>query len=82
MMASTLIVCAILLASILIFASRKPKDKNGVPYRFPPGPKGWPIIGNTFQMPAKDQEPVLTRLAKTYGEMYADFAEVLILGLP
>jgi hypothetical protein len=71
-MASTLILCAILLVSIFVFVSRKPKDKNGVPYRLPPGPKGWLIIGNTFQIPAKDQEPVLTRLTKKYGEMYAD----------
>ena len=49
---------------------RTPRDKNGVPYRLPPGPRGWPIIGNTFQIPAKDQEPVLTRLAHKYGEMF------------
>jgi len=69
-MASALILISILLVTIIVFASRKPKDKNGVPYRFPPGPKGWPIIGNTFQIPTKDQEPVLTRLAQQYGEMF------------
>ena len=69
-MASALIASVVLVVSILFLSFRKPKDKNGVPYRFPPGPKGWPIIGNTFQIPAKDQEPVLTGLAKRYGEMY------------
>ena len=75
-MASALIAYVVLVVSILFlfWAFRKPKDKNGVPYRFPPGPKGWPIIGNTFQIPAKDQEPVLTRLAKQYGEMYSNLS--------
>jgi hypothetical protein len=27
-------------------------------------------VGNTFQIPSKDQEPVLTELTRTYGEMY------------
>jgi hypothetical protein len=63
-MASTLILCAIFLVSILVFASRKPKEKNGVTYKLPLRPKGWPIISNILQIPAKDQEPVLTCLTK------------------
>ena len=49
--------------------TRKPRDKNGVPYRFPPGPKGWPIVGNTFQIPSENSAPVLERFSRKYGEM-------------
>jgi len=70
--------CAVLVLSILFLTFRKPKDKNGVPYCFPPGPKGWPIIGNAFQIPAKDQEPVLIRLAKPYREIHSKLSNVLM----
>jgi hypothetical protein len=69
-MTSLLIVSIVLFFSICIFKlTRQREDKNGVPYRLPPGPKGWPLLGNTFQMPSKNQEPVLTELTRTYGEM-------------
>jgi hypothetical protein len=58
--------------TVLIYLFQRyqtPRDKHGVPYKLPPGPPGWPIIGNTFQFPTKDQEPVLTKLAHKYGEM-------------
>jgi hypothetical protein len=49
--------------------NRQRKDANGVPYKLPPGPRGLPIIGNTLQIPAKDQYPVLSKLVNKYGEM-------------
>jgi len=47
-----------------------PKDKNGVPYRLPPGPPGLPIFGNAFQIPPGDVTPILSKFAEKYGEMY------------
>lgn len=70
-MSSLLILSVILFFSLWIYnLTRRRKDKNGVPYRLPPGPKGWPIVGNTFQIPSKDQKSILTELTRTYGEMY------------
>jgi len=76
------ILLALPLVAYLVSSYRTPKDKNGVPYKLPPGPRGWPLIGNTFQIPTKDQEPVLTRLAHTYGEMYLTCKLKLMEGLP
>jgi len=37
----------------------------------PPGPRGWPIVGNTFQMSSKkDPQHQLIAWAKEFGEMY------------
>jgi hypothetical protein len=69
-MASIWIAIAIVFAFCIFKSTRPAKDKNGVPYRLPPGPRGWPIIGNTFQIPAENSAPVLARFSKTYGEMY------------
>jgi cytochrome P450 len=39
--------------------------------KLPPGPKGWPIIGNTFQISLNNNpEPTLIAWAKKYGEIY------------
>ena len=63
--AITLLVVVQLLRSLL-----PARDKNGVAYKLPPGPRGWPIIGNTFQIPTENPTPVLAELADKYGEMY------------
>ena len=61
-----------LLAGLYLLKSLLPaRDKNGVAYRLPPGPRGWPIVGSTFQIPSENPTPVLTKLAEKYGEMYA-----------
>jgi hypothetical protein len=34
---------------------------------YPPGPKGWPIIGNLLEMPKEKAWTVFTQLSKEYG---------------
>ena len=34
----------------------------------PPGPRGWPIIGNIFDIPENDMQQWATEQAKVYGE--------------
>jgi hypothetical protein len=68
-MDSTWIIALGALLGLYLFVNRQRKDANGVPYKLPPGPRGLPIIGNTLQIPAKDQYPVLAKLVNKYGEM-------------
>lgn len=37
--------------------------------RSPPGPKGWPIIGNLFDIPHKNSWFVYTEWKKIYGDI-------------
>ena len=36
--------------------------------RLPPGPRGWPIVGNVTDMPKEKECLTFTRWAKEYGE--------------
>ena len=71
-MDSAWIIAFLILLSVYLFLNRQRKDANGVPYKLPLGPRGLPIIGNTLQIPAKDQFPVLSKLVNKYGEMYCN----------
>ena len=62
------IVALILVLSIFLF--RDKRDKSGRKYVFPPGPKGLPIIGNTWDLPAFGASALTKKWAKQYGEMY------------
>ncbi|KAH7665211.1 Flavonoid 3'-monooxygenase protein [Dioscorea alata] len=76
-MASFLFIIATLLISYLIFIiifsitnKKKKKDNNkahGLP--LPPGPKGWPLLGNLPQIGSKPHE-TLHKLSKTYGPLF------------
>ena len=67
---STLLISLVLALSISLYTYYRPrKDKNGVPYKLPPGPRGLPFIGNTFQLPVKPGD-YLRSLSQKYGEMY------------
>ncbi|KZO94969.1 cytochrome P450 [Calocera viscosa TUFC12733] len=35
----------------------------------PPGPKGYPVVGNLFDMPKENDSPVYSEWQKTYGDM-------------
>jgi hypothetical protein len=59
---------AILVATIYFSLPRR--DKRGRKYVFPPGPKGWPIVGNTFDLPPFGASALTKKWAEEYGEMF------------
>lgn len=42
--------------------------RNPARLPFPPGPKGYPIVGSLFDMPTSEQWRVYAEWAKIYGE--------------
>ncbi|KAG6333948.1 hypothetical protein ID866_5145 [Astraeus odoratus] len=64
-MATPLIACAI--AICLWLAHRAIRRKSGLPY--PPGPKGLPLVGNTFNINLKEPHLTYTEWGKTYGDI-------------
>ncbi|KAI0264199.1 cytochrome P450 [Gloeopeniophorella convolvens] len=58
---------AIILFSYILWALHDHRKRRGLPY--PPGPRGWPIIGNLFDIPKKDSYIKYTEVAKQYGEI-------------
>ena len=62
---------AVLFFSVMIFRQLK-KCRDGNPNRLPlpPGPKGYPLIGNLFDMPADKPWVVYDEWRKTYGKFF------------
>ncbi|PIK57532.1 putative steroid 17-alpha-hydroxylase/17,20 lyase [Apostichopus japonicus] len=63
----TLVTITTVLAGMWIWSQQKP-TKN-----FPPGPKGWPLIGNILEL-ARNEKPafvVFTEYAKEYGDIFS-----------
>lgn len=44
------------------------RRRNPASLPYPPGPKGYPFVGNMFDMPSSEQWRVYADWAKTYGE--------------
>ena len=38
--------------------------------KLPPGPRGWPVIGNAFQLDPDNPQTTLTEWAGQYGDVY------------
>ena len=56
---------------VILFRQRKKGregNPNGLP--LPPGPKGYPLIGNLFDMPAKKPWVVYDEWRKIYGKTF------------
>ena len=37
----------------------------------PPGPSGWPLLGNAYQLDGEKPHETLTEWARTYGDLYS-----------
>jgi hypothetical protein len=55
--------------TITIYSFISKRDKHGKKYVFPPGPKGLPIVGNSFQLPPFGASALTKPWAAQYGEM-------------
>jgi hypothetical protein len=55
---------------MLVRRLNKGRDRNPNGLPLPPGPKGYPIIGNFFDMPADKPWVVYDEWLKTYGKLY------------
>ncbi|KAH7665212.1 Flavonoid 3'-monooxygenase protein [Dioscorea alata] len=66
----TTILFSSLLTTIFFSIASKKKNNNKAHHRpLPPGPKGWPILGNLLQLGSKPHE-ALHALSKTYGPLF------------
>jgi hypothetical protein len=59
------LLCASLAPAVyLLWRSREARSKRG---RLPPGPKGYPIIGNYYDLPAEGSHLQYSEWKKSYG---------------
>ena len=64
---------AVLLFSAILFRHwqlKKGEDGNPNGLPLPPGPKGYPLIGNLFDIPVDKPWVVYDEWRKTYGKIY------------
>jgi hypothetical protein len=61
---------AVIFFGVILFRLlKKTKDGNPNGLPLPPGPKGYPLIGNLFDMPADKPWVVYDEWRKTYGKL-------------
>ena len=63
------ILAALFLSVILLSQLKKGRDGNPNRLPLPPGPKGYPLIGNLFNMPVHKPWIVYDEWRKTYGKL-------------
>ena len=64
---------AALFFSVVLFRRlNKGRDRNPNGLPLPPGPKGYPLIGNIFDMPTEKPWVVYDEWRKTYGKFYTN----------
>ena len=70
---------AVLFFVVVLFRQwKKGRDGNPNGLPLPPGPKGYPVIGNLFDMPVDKAWVVYDEWRKTYGKA---FLRIVINGL-
>jgi len=63
----------VLLSILWVRNVRRNARTKGLP--LPPGPKGWPIVGNLFNLPSGKTWLVYDQLLKKYGLLVAHLSE-------
>ncbi|KAE9401819.1 hypothetical protein BT96DRAFT_918571 [Gymnopus androsaceus JB14] len=58
----------LLALGLFVFLARRAWIRSQTPFPLPPGPKGWPIVGNIFDVP-KDKQLHLAymEMGRKYG---------------
>jgi hypothetical protein len=64
----TILLSVVLILAFSYISTRPRKPPKGL--RLVPGPKGYPIIGNTLDVPQSRPEKKFLEWAKEYGELY------------
>lgn len=68
-MGSTLYLALSAFVIITFYSFWETRDKNGRKYVFLPGPRGLPIVGNSYQLPPFRASVLARKWAEQYGEM-------------
>ncbi|KAF5309457.1 hypothetical protein D9619_012390 [Psilocybe cf. subviscida] len=66
-----LIFCALTLLAYIIARLLSDRRRNPSRLPLPPGPKGYPLIGNLFDVPTSQQWRTYAEWAKVYGDVFS-----------
>ncbi len=77
---STFTLLAITVPAAVIFLARQYQWRRKLQgCKLPPGPKGWPIIGNLLDLPSEQAWVKFRDWSRTYGTAHSQFNTSIIL---